>query len=57
MQELKTFNVRLPKDLWLFLKKESADQETSMCEIILTCLTKYRKNKEKKLLTGDNAMV
>lgn len=47
-KDLKTFNVRMPKDTWLFLKKTAASQETSMSEIIIRCVEKYRKKLEEK---------
>lgn len=49
MQEMKAFQMRVPKDIWLFLKHEAAEKETSMVEIILSCVRKYKKNEEKKL--------
>jgi predicted HicB family RNase H-like nuclease len=55
-QQIKTFNIRIPKDTWLFLKKAAIAQETSMNEIIIRCVEKYRKKIEKGLTDGD-AMV
>jgi hypothetical protein len=46
-KELKTFNIRMPFETWLFLKQQSAAQQTSMAEIILSCVNKYKKNIEK----------
>ena len=48
-QSIKAFNIRLPKDIWIFLKKMAAEQEKSMTEIISTCLTKYKEKCEKKV--------
>lgn len=53
MEELKSFNIRLPKTIWKFLKKTSAEQEVSMISIITDCLEKYKKNQEKKLTNSD----
>lgn len=39
---VKALNVRLPKDVWLFLKHFSADRELSMNEIIVMCLKKLK---------------
>lgn len=39
---IKTMNIRIPKDLWGFLKQASVDQEVSMNMIINKCLTKYK---------------
>jgi predicted HicB family RNase H-like nuclease len=41
-KELKNFNVRLPKDLWMFLKSQSALQEISMIDIIKKALEDYK---------------
>lgn len=51
--DLKTFNMRMSKDTWLFLKKAAAAQETSMTEIILRCVDKYRRKIENKLTDED----
>ena len=53
MQEIKSFQMRLPRDLWLFLKKVSAENDTSMMDIFITCLEKYKKSYEKKLTLSD----
>jgi len=45
-QEMKSFNLRLPKDIWLYLKKESIDKETSMTDIILHCIEKHKKTQK-----------
>jgi hypothetical protein len=55
-QTTKAFQMRMPKDIWLFLKKTAADQERSMMDIILTCVEKYKKRCEKKL-TDDDTLV
>jgi len=48
--ELKTFNIRLPKEIWAVLKKQSILQEKSMNQIIVSCVEKkYKKDKEKML--------
>lgn len=57
MKEIKTFNVRLRKDLWMFLKKEAANRETSMTGIIQTCVIKFKKRCEKKELTVNDTNV
>lgn len=51
--EIKSFQVRMTRDLWMFLKKTSVVQETSMNEIISRCVSKY-KNKINKDLTFEN---
>lgn len=51
MKEKKSFNVRMSKDLWVFLKNESARRETPMVEIIENCLLKMKEKLDKKVLT------
>lgn len=46
--EMKTFNMKMPKDMWMFLKHTAASQEISMSEIITTCVEKYKKRIESK---------
>lgn len=46
--EVKTFNMLMKKDMWMFLKAAAASQERSMTEIVNTCLDKYRKSIERK---------
>lgn len=47
-QDLKYFNMRIPKDVWMFLKQSAAAQELSMTDIIVTSLDLYKKKLEKK---------
>ncbi len=51
--DIKTFNMRMPKEMWLFLKKTAASQEVSMTDIILRCVDKYKKKLENKLTDPD----
>lgn len=51
MKEKKHFNIRIDKDLWVFLKHESARQEISMMEIIENCIIKLKNKSDKKALT------
>lgn len=48
MEEIKAFNIRVPKELWVFLKKQSIEQEKTMNAIIQTVLEKYKKGFDKK---------
>lgn len=57
MQEKKSFNVRISKDLWMFLKLESARQGTSMIHLIENCLIRMKNKIDKKALTSKNADV
>lgn len=51
--ELKLFNMRLPKHIWLFLKNTAAAQERSMTDIIVEGVEKYKTKLEKKLTNAD----
>jgi predicted HicB family RNase H-like nuclease len=51
--ELKSFNMRMPKEMWLFLKKTSASQEISMTELILRCVERYKKKFDSRLTDDD----
>lgn len=48
-KDIKHFNMRLPKETWLFLKQTSAAQEVSMTDIIVKLSEDYRKKLAKKL--------
>ena len=48
-KEIKMFQMRMPKDMWVFLKKAAIDQEVSMMDIIVRCVDKYKKRMENKL--------
>ncbi len=47
--EYKSFNLRMKKELWMFLKKTAASHEMNMSEILLSCLEKYKRKLENKL--------
>ena len=51
--EIKTFNMRMPKNLWMFLKKTAIDQEKTMTDIIVECVRKYEKKFENRLTSLD----
>jgi hypothetical protein len=53
MEKLKCFSVRLPRDIWLFLKERSAMDERSMADIINETLRKVMVANEKKLAKND----
>ncbi len=55
--QLKSFNMRIPRDLWIFLKKISAENDTSMNSYILDHLLKAKQKYEKKDLTSNGANV
>lgn len=48
-ENIKVFNIRLPKDIWKFLKMQSISKEVPMTDIILECVDKYKKKIENKL--------
>lgn len=48
MQEYKNINIRLPKEIWKYLKVESMEKDTSMVRIILDSLEKQINLKKKK---------
>lgn len=52
-KEIKTFNMRMPKDTWLFLKKTAIDQELSMTDIIVRCVQKYERKFKERLTACD----
>ncbi len=49
--EMKTFNMKMTKELWMFLKNYAAANELSMTTIVGTCLEKYRKRIEARNTT------
>jgi hypothetical protein len=49
----KCFNMRMPKDVWMFLKTQSLHNDVTMTEIIISCVEKYKRNVEKKLTNTD----
>lgn len=51
--DVKIFSVRMPKEIWLFLKTASIDSGFTMNDIIVDCMNKY-KNKVEKKLTKQN---
>lgn len=48
-KDIKMFQMRMPKDMWVFLKKTAIDQEISMMDIIVRCVDKYKKRVENRL--------
>jgi len=48
-EDIKAFNVRLPKDLWLFLKKQAMEHEVSMNTILFKCVERCKKDMGKIL--------
>ena len=55
-QEFKTFNIRLPRDLWTSVKVMAMELDTTMNALIVELLTKKDKRMKNKLennLTQD----
>jgi hypothetical protein len=55
-KDIKTFNMAMPKETWLFLKDRAAIQEEPMAAIILRCVDKYKKKFDSRL-TPDHTNV
>jgi len=53
MNELKTLNLRMPKETWSFLRRKAFDREMSLSALINERLEKYKKMCEKKLTQCD----
>lgn len=53
MAGVKSFNVKIPAELWAFLKKDSVECEKPMNGIITDLLKKYKEKKEKRLTPSD----
>jgi len=49
LEKLKTFNVRISRELWTFLKKNSTDIDKPMNTIVQNLIEKYREKSEKKM--------
>lgn len=45
----RALNLRITKELWLFLKRESMAEEMSMNKVINRCLEKFKKKREKSV--------
>ena len=50
---VKAFNLRIPKEQWSFLRRESVDKETTMTAIIVSLIRKHIKKSEKKLTENN----
>jgi hypothetical protein len=51
---VQSLSIRLPKDLWRFMKKKAYEDETTMNEIIVALIVRYKKSLEKQLTRIDN---
>lgn len=57
MGKIKTFNIRLSRELWVFLKRKAIDDDISMNSLIISCVERLKKKSEKKELTQSDANV
>lgn len=49
----KALTLRMKRDLWAFLAKKSVDNDTSINDLIINRLNKYKEKCEKKLTRSD----
>jgi hypothetical protein len=54
MQSDKPLCIRIPRELWLFLKTKAAYENTSMSKIIEKSINRMKLHSEKKELTEDD---
>lgn len=52
-EDVKIFSVRMPKEIWVFLKTASINSDMTMNDIIVDCMNKYKNKVEKKLTRKD----
>lgn len=55
-ENIKAFQIRIPKDIWAFLKTESIKEERSMNVMIIQYLRKMKKKSESKLTEIDTVV-
>ena len=51
---INTFNMRIDKDLLVFLKQNAIKQECSMTSLVTKCLSDYKKKVERKEEKNEN---
>lgn len=49
MENLKAFNIRIPRELWVFVKQICVEKECSMTKIMAEIIDQYKAKHEKKL--------
>lgn len=54
MEDIKMFSIRMPRKLWIYLKREAALREMSMMQIIVECLEHYKERRKKFKLKLDD---
>lgn len=55
-ENMKAFQIRLPVELWRYLKRAAIDQEISLNELIKKIAIRYRNTRD-DLLTNSDTMV
>lgn len=56
LKDIKTFNIRMPRSIWLFLRDKAAEKDSSMNQVILGLVDGYKRrleNKAEKKLTTE----
>jgi len=48
-KEIKVFNIRMPYEIWKFLKTTAVQNDISMADIVINCVEKYKKKLDNKL--------
>lgn len=49
MKDIKTFNIRIPKEDWQFIKHKAIERDLSMNELIISLIQIHKKKCEKKV--------
>ncbi len=57
MNDIKAFQIRIPRNSWVFLRKKSIYLDKSMNEIIAELILKYKKECKKKLTESDTIVL
>lgn len=52
----KAMTIRMTRELWVFLKKKAIDHDTSINDLILSRLNKFKEKCENKLKKSDTVV-
>lgn len=55
-KKMKAMTLRMPRELWVFLKKKAIDQDTSINDLINSRLKKFKENCDNKLTVNDTVV-
>lgn len=47
--DVKAFNIRLPKEIWAFVKHKAIERDTSMNDLIISLIEIYKKKYDIKV--------